>query len=563
MRLGNPLDALDIPVNVFTDYDQVYPSVAMDAAGDFVVTWTSYGPGPHQDGIFAKLYDGQALPVVAGVRSQDGDPLSSQTPVTYPITSLTIQFSQSMSEDGGATGTASVTNPANYRLLVGATDISSSISGISYAFNATTGLYEATLALSSSLLSGDYQVIARGSLRAANGSRLDGDQDAQPGGDYALHFTIALNAAPTDIGLDVSSVPENQPLDTLVGTLATSDPNIGDTFTYTLVGGIGSTDNGSFAIVGNQLQTAAIFDFETKATYTIRVRSTDQGGLYTELPLVILVTNVNELPTANAGGPYAIGEGFSLVLDGSGSSDPDFDPLTYSWDVNGDGTFDDATGVAPTLSWAQLVALGITDGPAALSNVRVRVDDGQGNVVDSPPTTLTVNNAPPVAGISGPTTVLRGELQNYMLTTTDPSPADQAEPFVFLIEWGDGSAAQMITGVSGTIVPHRFDAAGPHTVSVTATDQNGGTSSPATVGVQVDAVQFRPNAQNPALVDLVWGGTAGADRVEFIETSGTTVRVHETLLNGAAVDITQDFTGITGRVLAMAMPATTCSMPRD
>ena len=44
-------------------------------------------------------------------------------------------------------------------------------------------------------------------------------------------------------------------------------------------------------------------------------------------------------PVAYAGGPYAISEGGSLSLDGTGSFDPDGDPVTLSWDVNGDGAF--------------------------------------------------------------------------------------------------------------------------------------------------------------------------------------------------------------------------------
>ena len=46
-------------------------------------------------------------------------------------------------------------------------------------------------------------------------------------------------------------------------------------FTYTLVTGTGSTDNGSFTINGNQLKTAASFNYETKNSYSIRVCTTD------------------------------------------------------------------------------------------------------------------------------------------------------------------------------------------------------------------------------------------------------------------------------------------------
>jgi hypothetical protein len=94
--------------------------------------------------------------------------------------------------------------------------------------------------------------------------------------------------------------------------------------------------------------------------------------------LVKLVQNTP--PTASAGGPYTMYEGNSLTLNAGASIDPDGDTLTYSWDVNGDGVFGDATGVSPTLTWGQLVALGI--GPGTF-NVRVQVDDGHGNLVTS------------------------------------------------------------------------------------------------------------------------------------------------------------------------------------
>ena len=101
-----------------------------------------------------------------------------------------------------------------------------------------------------------------------------------------------VNESPTNIGLSNSSVAENQPVGTTVGTLSTTDPDIGNTFTYTLVAGEGSTDNAKFTISGNVLKTAAVFDYELKKSYTIRIRSTDQGGLYVERTKTITVTNL-------------------------------------------------------------------------------------------------------------------------------------------------------------------------------------------------------------------------------------------------------------------------------
>lgn len=99
--------------------------------------------------------------------------------------------------------------------------------------------------------------------------------------------------------------------------------------------------------------------------------------------------------TADAGGPYAISEGQSLVLDGRQTQDADAGRiLTYSWDVNGDGIFGDASGPTPYLTWTQLNALGINSSPH-MNDVRVRIDDGQGYVFDSPATTLTITPALP------------------------------------------------------------------------------------------------------------------------------------------------------------------------
>lgn len=96
------------------------------------------------------------------------------------------------------------------------------------------------------------------------------------------------------------------------------------------------------------------------------------------------------LPVANAGGPYTVREGTSVALTAAGSFDPTGPTLaSYSWDVNGDNVFGDATGISPNLSWSQLTALGITSTSVNVP-VRVRVTDSLGDMADSPAGSLTV-----------------------------------------------------------------------------------------------------------------------------------------------------------------------------
>jgi PKD repeat protein len=55
----------------------------------------------------------------------------------------------------------------------------------------------------------------------------------------------------------------------------------------------------------------------------------------------ITVNDVNRCPTANAGGPYSGVVNLPVSFNGTGSSDPDADALTYSWDF---GDPNDPTG---------------------------------------------------------------------------------------------------------------------------------------------------------------------------------------------------------------------------
>ena len=112
-----------------------------------------------------------------------------------------------------------------------------------------------------------------------------------------VNGTLTVNAAnnpPTDIALSKSNLDENLAAGTVVGTLSTTDPDLGDTFTYSFCGG---TDDASFTISGNSLLSAAAFDFETKNSYSICVRTTDSGALTTTKTFVIAINNVVDTQT--------------------------------------------------------------------------------------------------------------------------------------------------------------------------------------------------------------------------------------------------------------------------
>lgn len=148
---------------------------------------------------------------------------------------------------------------------------------------------------------------------------------------YSKQFTIAVsdinelpsNQAPTDISLSSSSIAENQPANAVIGTLSTTDADAGNTHTYSLVAGTGSTDNGLFTIDGNTLKANQSFNFEVKNAYSLRVQTRDNAGAIYEEQLTITVTDVAELPsfTGGAGNDTINGDALDNTITGNDGND--------------------------------------------------------------------------------------------------------------------------------------------------------------------------------------------------------------------------------------------------
>jgi Mg-chelatase subunit ChlD len=174
-----------------------------------------------------------------------------------------------------------------------------------------------------------------------------------PGTGYAIGTTDAVvgiitntdtdtdtpsNQAPTNLALSASTVDENVPVNTVIGTFSSTDPDSGNSFIYSLVAGTGDTDNSAFSVVGNQLQINNSPDFETKNSYSIRVKTTDQGGLSFEKTLTITVNDVNENPSNQAPTNLALSAStvdenvpVNTVIGTFSSTDPDSgNTFTYS-----------------------------------------------------------------------------------------------------------------------------------------------------------------------------------------------------------------------------------------
>lgn len=112
---------------------------------------------------------------------------------------------------------------------------------------------------------GDYDVVVTGDLGSVTSNR-------------AAVTVNAANNQPTDIALSSASIDEGNSINDVIGSLTTTDADLGDSHTYSLVAGTGDTDNASFNISGSSLRAGEVFDYATKSSYSIRIQTNDGNG---------------------------------------------------------------------------------------------------------------------------------------------------------------------------------------------------------------------------------------------------------------------------------------------
>jgi len=324
-------------------------------------------------------------------------------------------------------------------------------------------------------------------------------------------FTITgANSAPADISLSASSVNENVAGNTTVGTLSTTDPDAGDVFTYALVAGTGSTDNGAFSISGNTLQINSSPDFETKSSYTVRVRSTDQGSLSMEKVFLVTVNNVNEAPTNINLSATAINENVAANAAVGTFSTTDEDAAnTFSYAlVAGTGSTDNG---AFSISGNTLQINSSPDFETKSSyTVRVRSTD-QGSLSMEKVFTITVNNvneAPTDINLSA-TAINENVAANAPVGTFTTADVDAANTFTYTLVSGAGSTDNGAFSISGTSLrltsSPDFETKSSYSVRVRSTDQ-GSLFFEKQFTITVTNVNEPPSAGTVAVTGTVQAG---------------------------------------------------------
>ncbi len=138
------------------------------------------------------------------------------------------------------------------------------------------------------------------------------------------------NIAPrADAGPDRNAVPGRAI--TLDGTASRDPNNTAVTYSWRIV----TQPSGSNPVLSNATSANPTFRADVTGVYTVALTVSD-GSLTSAADQVnITVASGNLPPVANAGPDQTVTAGQLVTLNGTGSTDPNGDPLTYSWCLKG------------------------------------------------------------------------------------------------------------------------------------------------------------------------------------------------------------------------------------
>ena len=287
---------------------------------------------------------------------------------------------------------------------------------------------------------------------------LDNDGDGDTDG---ADSDCAVNTAPVaNAGLDQTvNVADTVTLDGSGSSDADSDPL---TYSWAL-----SVPGGSGAVLSDTTAVGPTFVADVDGTYTATLIVNDgtDDSAPNEAVITAQVVVVNIPPVADAGLDQTVDVGDTVTLDGSGSSDADSDPLTYSWALSVPGgsgaVLSDTTAVSPTF-------VPDVDGTYTATLI---VNDGTDNSAPNDAVItaqIVVVNNPPLANAGSDQSVNVGDTVNLNGGGSSDTDGDRLTfSWALSVPGGSGATLSDTTAVSPTFVA---DVAGDYVAQLIVND---------------------------------------------------------------------------------------------
>jgi len=222
------------------------------------------------------------------------------------------------------------------------------------------------------------------------------------------------------------------------------------------------------------------------ATLTVKFNSNLNK---TETDIAVITVTENQPPIVDAGPDQTLEQtsmqGAMVTLNGTGSSDPDNDTLTYYWNWTGSS----ATGPTPTALF-----------PVGNTTVTLIVNDGQYNATDTVNITVQADTTAPVVDAGADVTVEQESHAGTQVTLNGTAADNVSTRFNFT--WSEnGAALKTETNVTDTTLIYTFNL-GTHIVTLNATDEAGNTGSDNVTVTVVDTTP--PEITVSVAPDSLW-----------------------------------------------------------
>ncbi len=387
---------------------------------------------------------------------------------------------------------------------------------------------------------------------------------------------VQVGQATAISGVSVSEATALAAGQTVTVTLSDKNGLISETANQGTVKGNGTTSltlTGTVTQVNADLATLSLTD-GTIPTDKITITSSDsRTGVGTPVSINV---SVNAPPVITVGGPEILSQGIAKAVPGVSISDADNSVSNETFTV----TVSDAVGLLSatgtgvsgsgttkltiTGSLAQvnadLATLMDTEGTPGSDTIKVTANDGRGGVAQNQTIALTISGAP---SLTAPTSLVLGQGQTTTISGLSLAEVDTTSGEMFTVTVKDatgiftdsgagvsGSGTNSLT-ITGSLTTVNADLAilkiaeakaGTDSITINATDTNGGAITPDTIAVTTNGL---PVLTAPGS-ETVGAGHPTRVKVTLAETGNTTGETFTVNLKDSTGLLTAKGTGITG-----------------
>jgi hypothetical protein len=316
-----------------------------------------------------------------------------------------------------------------------------------------------------------------------------------------ITVTAAQGNLPPVIANQAFSVVQNSPMGTIVGTVVATDPNAGQTLTYSITGG----NTYTCFVINSTTGVISVYSsaYLNPMTFNLTVRATDNGSpvLYSQATVTITVTAAQgNLPPVIANQAFSVVQNSPMgtIVGTVVATDPNAgQTLTYS--ITGGNTYtcfliNSATGVISVYSSAYLNPMTF--------NLTVRATDNGSPVLYSQATvTITVTaaqgNLPPVIANQAFSVVQNAPMGTVVGTVVATDP-NAGQTLTYTITGGNTYTCFLINSATGVISVYSSAYLNPMTFSLTVRATDNG--SPVLYSQATVTITVTQNSNQPPII---------------------------------------------------------------